>query len=293
MWRSKDCLQWNKVESFIKENEFYKLSVANERLFASHWNDIFFSENGSEWHTIEFKHEICGINNIFYFSGKWWISANVSHSYSYKEKGWIWDSEKSSRNGTKTVFFTAERLNDDWKKSDKLSLADGQIITSESLFVMLDQIYAIRSWDYSYHSDKHLPDSARFIYTDKDIAWHTASSSHELTFCDQPCANTDGAFIQLDQGLYCVCDKGVFILSEGSCWDKISDDSYVGSLFAVENLLMQIYYNSLYIYSEEKGRSEFNPGFKFDKMVVHDNQFVACDKKNLYLGKFIVESCDN
>ena len=56
---------------------------------------------------------------------------------------------------------------------------------------------------------------------------------------------------------------------------------------------MQIYYNSLYIYSEEKGHSEFNPGFKFDKMSVHDNQFVACDKKNLYLGKFIVESCDN
>lgn len=293
LWRSKDRQQWNKVESFITENEFYKLSVANERLFASHWNDIFFSENGSEWHRIEFKHEICDINNIFYFSGKWWISANVYHEYSYKEKGLIWDSKKSSQNGTKTVFFTAERLNDDWRKSDKLSLADGQIITPESLFVMPDQIYAIRSWDYSYHSDKHLPDSARFIYTDKDIAWHTARSSHELTFCEQPCANTNGAFIQLDQGIYCVCDKGVFILSEGPCWDKISDDSYVGSLFAVENLLMQIYYNSLYIYSEEKGRSEFNPGFKFDKMVVHDNQFVACDKKNLYLGKFIVESCDN
>ena len=294
LWCSKDCMQWEKVEKFAGDN-CDKLIVTNNTLLAwASYGDgkYFFSEDGFNWNTGTISCKGWRMN-IFHFADKWWISSNISHEYSYTEKGWLWDSERKG-NGEKTVFFESDSLSGEWKESKKFSLSDGQIISEGSLLAANDKLLAIRSWDYSYHNDKHLPYCAVFLYSAED-GWYKASCSHELTrWGYEPDPHMEGVFLQTSDGIYCATDKGFFFSEDGQSWIKKNEDQsfYHPRLSTIDYLLLIADGRSLYIYESGCGIREFKPGFEFDNIYFENNLFIAFDPQNkqTFYGRFQTEA---
>ena len=289
LWRSKDCSDWKKAAQ-VADHKSYKLTVANNLLFAHHYgNEFIFSEDGQIWNTVELKQEISKINNIFYFCGKWWISADIYHRYSYKEKGLLWDSCKTSDYGTRTVFFESEKLDGEWKQSDALFLSDGQIIKAESLFVTDEIICAICSYDYSYYNDKHLAENTKFIYADKYLRWYRADSSHEFIEWDgNPCAYIDGEFTKNSAGIWCATAKGLFFSENGKSWLRKTEDSCYDDFVAVDGLLVARGWRGLYISNAGEEFKEFNPGFEANSIIFNGNSFIAYNSEKMFYGEFYV-----
>ena len=290
LWRSRDRQQWEKVDSFPGKESYCKLNTANNVLFVfnSFNQDVLFSADGQIWQTSKISQKISDINNIFYFCGKWWVSANIYHKYSYIEKGFLWDSKKENPYGTKTIFLESENLAEGWKLSDKFSLTDGQIIKPESLFVTGERIFAIRSWDYSYHGDKHLAESANFIYAESNLRWYTAGCSDELTFCDEPYACTDGEFIQTSKEFFCATDKGLFFSEDGKKWIKTQDNIGYSHCFMLDELLITKSWKYFNIGINRNEFREFDPGFEFDKIIVQNHSFIAYNYEKFFYGEFII-----
>ena len=297
LWYSKDCVQWKKIDQFPAAR-CNNLVVINDILFAweTPWvTQFYFSRNGFNWNTGRLSCKVERINTFFHFNDMWWISVNVYHDFSYVKEVFFLNSEEKCSSGRKTVFFTSNNLSGDWKQSLDFSLSDGQIISSNSLLATEDRIFAIRSWDYCYHDNKHIPDSAVFVFSNDNKQWVEASCSHELTRWDEPAAETCGLFLPTDRGFFCATDKGLFVSDKGNSWKKIEGWEPFSSpkTFAtIDDLLFLVDDYNLYIYHDTCGLRVFTPQFQFDELFINDNNFIAMDRRNkkIFHGKFRIKS---
>ncbi|MFB2855095.1 hypothetical protein [Aeromonas allosaccharophila] len=259
IYRSVDREHWCTVHLSTSENSPYlsKLDfVGGMWLAVAGCNDgFYYSQDAQNWKQCHFPDipgfKFTSTEEIFYFNGLWLWRFKESNEYSYLEKGFIFDSTKTSSYDKIAIFCTAN-LDDEWQRWENTpSFSEGIEVVSLQPLPGGNTLLAFCQYDiiYRINKKKNKESFVSYFTTGKD--WRTCTWSSDNDDFDSP-------FItRMGQTFLCFySDKVVKSDKKGYEWKLQSKDIRINSCAHLQDIsLFTTSWSSETLYVSQTGES--------------------------------------
>jgi len=298
LFRSVDGHNWTSLEGTIKPGNYKWVKCINETfLLLKDDGKIFFSTDGLAWREAQIPKAQSNISDkekidLIFFKGQWVLHLPEERSFSYTEKGKIWDSDKTDSYWA-PVFYRSDSLLGPWERWTEASFnPKGMALESFNLFATDKTLFA--RFRRHYHYDVNNQPIWRSIFCIdhdgprwNDIAWR----ENEKTDYKQ-LDNYDDEI----KGLFFWQSKGFCVHYHNGNKILISDNGYTWRLMDNNNIKLPISNNQFFevndflLLASNEGRLYLTAdGEHFAEMILPDSgkwEFFATNGQEI-LARFV------
>ena len=177
LWRSGDCVSWERVEVPIKPDG--DLCVVGDALilWGGEKKQYAYTFDGNGWKTAEVKYgDWISQKRIIRFGGKWVLAVMQEEDCTGVKGRGIFKRKVKVRSG-KTRFYQTENLAGNWSEVEKMRTEDGWRITPGGIVQSDGKLYAQEFADSTYWQllKKVAPDPKNVCLSEIDTGWHSSS----------------------------------------------------------------------------------------------------------------------
>jgi hypothetical protein len=264
LYRSEDREHWQTVQPKASEDSLYvsKLDVVNDMwiLVAGHEEGFFYSSDALTWQQSRFpdlpsSYAFSKTEDILYFNGQWLWRFTERAEYSYTDKGFLFDSTKTSTY-YKTQVYCADRLDAQWQRWDGTPrFSEGVVVESMRSLPGVPCLLVFCKYDSLYTMVKKKNDVASFVsYYIPGKDWRTCTWGGENDYYGEVLVT------RMDGRLMCFYSDQFLTSDKGYDWKRQPESFYIGGCFHLDSVSLFPSSNSgQVIYLSENGKtfSEF------------------------------------
>ena len=258
-----------------------------KNIFILKENPYIYSTDGKKWEKIFYDNISSSQEHLLPYKDKWLLAVNNSSSFSYKEKGLIWDSTETSTCDSTTLF--VGDLNGPWELL--ATLPKGIKINSRNILIDDDIIFSVVGYDIHYESMKSLPsiDTFQSIFPNK-CQWEKISTDKEYRLYNGSFFNIKNNIIYINEDWGRVVIYNYYKKIKKWNFRTISADTRDDNMYGVTNGIFMLLLRDEKIlistngeeFVEKKGCNKFN----IKKIFFGTDSILAFDDEGrAYLGK--------
>lgn len=240
IYRSEDGEHWELVKPNTSDDNIRirKLDIVNGVwiLMADSDQGFYYSIDALTWRQSHYpelsnSYGCWSTEDLIYFSGLWLWRFTERTEYQYTEKGFIFDSEKTS-NYYKTILFCSESLDAQWRPWEETpEFSEGVVVETIRSLPGVDCLLAFCKYDYSYISRK------KKANTSSSVKYYLAGKSwRNCTWASDNDFYGDTIVTRMGSKLMCFYSNQLLISEKGYEWKLHSKDLHVTNCFHLENL---------------------------------------------------------
>lgn len=259
-YRSEDREHWQTVQPKTSEDSLYvsKLDIVNGIwvLVDGYDEGFYYSSDALTWQQSCFpelpsSYGFSKTDDIMHFNGQWLWRFTERAEYSYTDKGFLFDSTKTSTY-YKTLVYCTDRLDAQWQRWEGTPrFSEGVVVESMRSLPGVPCLLMFCKYDYLYTTVKKKNDAASFVsYYIPGKDWRTCTWGGENDYY------SDAVVTRMDSRLMCFYSNQFLTSDKGYDWKRQPEDFYIGGCFHLKSVsLFPSSNNGQVIYLSEDGKT--------------------------------------
>ncbi|WP_248748041.1 hypothetical protein [Pseudomonas sp. MWU12-2037] len=259
-YRSEDREHWKTVQPRVSEDSLRvsKLDIVNGIwvLVAGYDEGFYYSSDALIWQQSCFpelpsSYDFSKTDDIMHFNGQWLWRFTERAEYSYTDKGFIFDSTKTSTYYKPLVYCT-DRLDAQWQRWEGTPrFSEGVVVESMHSLPGVPCLLVFCKYDYLYTMVKKKSDAVSFVsYYIPGKDWRTCTWGGENDYY------SDAIVTRMGGSLMCFYSNQFLTSDKGYDWKRQSENFYIGGCFHLESVsLFPSSNNGQVIYLSEDGKT--------------------------------------
>lgn len=242
LYRSEDGHYWQSIPKAIFGDATYirKMICTNGMwiILSGYSNDFFYSSDGLSWQKsreviFPNRYGFSSTDDVLFFNGVWLWRFTQYKEYDYTEKGFLFDSKKTSSYSASTYFATSD-LSADWSPWD-IPHACAFGIKTENVYALpgINCLMAVQEYDYTYARTKGMVDIKPFVsYLIPGKEWRDCTWGSKETYFG------NAIFTRWGEKLLCFYGKEYLMSEKGYDWKKHSIELRVKEAFDCDDFML-------------------------------------------------------
>ena len=239
-YRSEDRVHWQTVQPSESEGSLYirKLDIVNNTwiLIAGYNEGFYYSNDAITWQQCHFPklpspYDFSETEDIISFNGQWLWRFTERQKYNYTEKGFIFDSTKTS-NYDKTIIYYTNHLDAQWQRWEETPrLPEGVEVECIRSIPGMTSLLAFCKYNWLYKSNKKKNNTSSFVMYHipgkgwRDCTWNSDNDSYR-----------DVIVTQMHNRLMCFYSGSHLTSDKGYEWNQHNKKLYIDDFFHLDGL---------------------------------------------------------